>query len=102
MRVQRRNHPSGLVGGTVLLLAVSACWRQPETLRDREEPVAQPGSIVEAIVHSRRSPASWDIYLIEHGGASRRLTDDPALDYNAVFLTRRPLGGVQLGADRQC
>ncbi len=40
----------------------------------------------ETIVYSTLRPTNWDIYLFEQRGAApRRLTDDPALDYNAVF-----------------
>lgn len=45
-----------------------------------------PDSLVEAIVYTTARPPNWDIYLFEEpGGSPRRLTDDPALDYNAVF-----------------
>jgi Tol biopolymer transport system component len=40
----------------------------------------------ETIVYSSLRPTNWDIYLFEkRGTAPRKLTDDPALDYNAVF-----------------
>ncbi|HJQ71544.1 MAG TPA: hypothetical protein VKA70_21390 [Blastocatellia bacterium] len=40
----------------------------------------------ETIVFSSLRPANWDIYLFEKPGSqARRLTSDPALDYNAVF-----------------
>jgi len=40
----------------------------------------------ETIVFSSFRPSNWDIYLFEKTGApARRLTSDPALDYNAVF-----------------
>ena len=43
-------------------------------------------SLVEAVVYTTLRPPNWDIYLFDKpGGAPRRLTDDPALDYNAVF-----------------
>jgi Tol biopolymer transport system component len=42
--------------------------------------------LVEAVVYTTLRPPNWDIYLFdEPGGEPRRLTDDPALDYNAVF-----------------
>ena len=42
--------------------------------------------LVEAVVYSTIRPPNQDIYLYERPGeAPRRLTDDPALDYNAVF-----------------
>jgi Tol biopolymer transport system component len=45
-----------------------------------------PDSLVEAIVYTTVRPPNWDIYLFEEpAGTPRRLTDDPALDYNAVF-----------------
>jgi TolB protein len=46
---------------------------------------ADPG-LAEAIVYTSLRPPNWDVYLFEGPGAEpRRLTDDPALDYNAVF-----------------
>jgi hypothetical protein len=40
----------------------------------------------ETIVFSSLRPSNWDIYIFEKpGGPARRLTSDPALDYNAVF-----------------
>jgi TolB protein len=42
--------------------------------------------LAEAIVYTSLRPPNWDVYLFEGPGAEpRRLTDDPALDYNAVF-----------------
>jgi Tol biopolymer transport system component len=54
---------------------------------------AQPGStqdpskqLVEAVVYTTLRPPNWDIYVFDKPGAPpRKLTDDPALDYNAVF-----------------
>ena len=38
------------------------------------------------ILYSTLRPANWDIYLFDgQGREPRRLTDDPALDYNPVF-----------------
>jgi len=38
------------------------------------------------ILYTTLRPANWDIYLFDdQGRAPRRLTDDPALDYNPVF-----------------
>jgi Tol biopolymer transport system component len=49
-----------------------------------EQRPAEP--LVETIVHTTLRPPNWDLYLFEKpGGPPRRLTDDPALDYNAVF-----------------
>jgi dipeptidyl aminopeptidase/acylaminoacyl peptidase len=43
-------------------------------------------SLIEAVVYSTIRRPNLDIYLYERAGeAPRRLTDDPALDYNAVF-----------------
>jgi TolB protein len=40
----------------------------------------------ETIVFSSLRPSNWDIYIFEKpGGPARRLTSDPAMDYNAVF-----------------
>jgi TolB protein len=47
---------------------------------------APPERLVEAVVYTTLRPPNWDIYLFDKpGGPWRRLTDDPALDYNAVF-----------------
>jgi hypothetical protein len=54
---------------------------------------APPGStqdpsrpLVEAVVYTTLRPPNWDIYAFDKPGAApRKLTDDPALDYNAVF-----------------
>ena len=41
---------------------------------------------VETIVYTTLRPPNWDVFLFDEGAASpRRLTDHPALDYNAVF-----------------
>src|SRR5262245_64384846 len=38
------------------------------------------------IFYTTLRPANWDIYLFDGSGSGpRRLTDDPALDYNPVF-----------------
>src|SRR5262245_23033283 len=38
------------------------------------------------LLYTTLRPANWDIYLFEgQGSEPRRLTDDPALDYNPVF-----------------
>jgi TolB protein len=48
--------------------------------------VEAPDSLVEAVVYTTLRPPNWDIYLFDKpGGPPRRLTNDPALDYNAVF-----------------
>jgi len=42
--------------------------------------------LVEAVVYTTLRPPNWDIYLVkEPGGKPRKLTDTPALEYNAVF-----------------
>lgn len=42
--------------------------------------------VTEAIVYTTLRPANWDIWLFEaEGGPPSRLTNNPALDYNAVF-----------------
>ncbi|HVS15087.1 MAG TPA: hypothetical protein VMV46_14260 [Thermoanaerobaculia bacterium] len=56
-----------------------------------EEPALEAGRVAtdplaEAIVYTTLRPPSWDIVLFDEPDAPpRRLTDDPALDYNAVF-----------------
>ncbi len=43
-------------------------------------------TLAETIVYSSLRPSNWDIYLFEKpGGPARRLTSDPAMDYNPVF-----------------
>lgn len=60
----------------------------------RSSPAATPNrrvaaptdALVEAIVYTTLRPTNWDLYLFDEPRATpRRLTDDPALDYNAVF-----------------
>jgi Tol biopolymer transport system component/CubicO group peptidase (beta-lactamase class C family) len=52
----------------------------------RAEAVGRPDELVEAVVFTRLGPPDWDVFLFEAPGAApRALTDDPALDYNAVF-----------------
>ena len=61
-----------LVGGTA-----AAIITEPSVAVD-----AQP----DRIVFSSFRPSNWDIYAVDHPGqAPRRLTDDPALDYDPVF-----------------
>jgi len=49
-------------------------------------PVGICGAAEETILFSTLRPANWDIFLADRSGAKpRRLTTDPALDYNAVF-----------------
>lgn len=44
------------------------------------------GQALERLTYSSYRPAGWDLYLYEEpGGEARRLTDHPALDYDAVF-----------------
>src|SRR5262245_25565187 len=47
-----------------------------------EKPAGPPGG---TILFSSVGPRGWDVYLSEGTGADRRLTDHPALDYNAAF-----------------
>ena len=58
-----------------------------DLLASAERAAQQPSdSLVEAVVYTTLRPPNWDIYLFDKpAGAPRRLTDDPALDYNAVF-----------------
>ena len=47
---------------------------------------APSDSLVETVVYTTLRPRNWDIYLFEEPGEPpHRLTDDAALDYNAVF-----------------
>jgi Tol biopolymer transport system component len=75
------------LGGWALLLVFASC-AAPDTARvpDAAEPTAAPDSLVEAIVYTSLGPPNWEIYLFDGTKAEpRRLTDDPARDYNAVF-----------------
>ncbi|MEW6126468.1 MAG: hypothetical protein AB1757_05470 [Acidobacteriota bacterium] len=47
---------------------------------------ARAATPTETLVFASNRPTNWDIYLFDKAGAApKRLTDDPALDYNAVF-----------------
>src|SRR5690349_18281275 len=60
------------LGGALLLAAVPALW-PAEPLRER-------------IVYTTFRPPNTDIFLFDTpASAPRRLTADPALDYNPVF-----------------
>jgi Tol biopolymer transport system component len=73
--------------------AVGACSDEPAPTA--EEPsaatAASAGSAsapraTERIVYSSLRPGNWDIYFFSRaGGAPRRLTDHPGLDYDAAF-----------------
>jgi TolB protein len=66
----------------VLLLAIAPNAR--EQARTDSRPATQ--GLVEAVVYTSLRPPNLDIYLFDKpSGSPRRLTDDPALDYNAVF-----------------
>ena len=72
---------------------------------------ASPSDLVESVVYTTIRPPNLDIYLYERPGAApRRLTDSPALDYNAefspngrwlVFTSGRAGGGDLFAADLQ-
>lgn len=69
---------STLLASLPLCLILSGCGK------DRPASAADP--LAEAIVYTTLRPPNMDIYLFdEPGGTSQRLTDHPALDYNAVF-----------------
>lgn len=75
------------LGGSTALLVLASCT-VPDTSRvpDAAEPTAGRVSLVGAVVYTTLRPPNLDIYLFdEPGGPPRRLTEDPALDYNAVF-----------------
>ena len=63
--------------GAVLLLAPSAPLGAQAA-----PPATAPAA--ERIVYSSYRPAGWDIQLVRRGGTTEQLTDDPALDYDAV------------------
>lgn len=69
-----------------LLLAVFAVGLPTLPAQAQTDAINAPDSLIEAIVYTTARPPNWDVYLFEQpGGSPRRLTDDPALDYNAVF-----------------
>jgi TolB protein len=69
-----------LIGG-VFFAVLPSCMPAPQSYE-----AAATDSLVEGVVYTSLRPPNWDIYLFaEPGGEPRRLTDDPALDYNAVF-----------------
>lgn len=74
-------------GGLAVLLVLASCTSS-DASRDpvAAEVLANSDTLVEAIVYTTLRPPNMDIYLFdEPGGTPRRLTDHPALDYNAVF-----------------
>jgi Tol biopolymer transport system component len=72
--------------GFVLLAAVCSACLPKFPAQTQTGAAALPDALVEAIVYTTVRPPNWDIYVFEEpGGTPRRLTDDPALDYNAVF-----------------
>lgn len=96
-----RGSGSALAGACPVLLAccVAGCAgaRPPASLPPEPtstSPLAATNSsgaapidtLVEAIVYTTLRPTNWDLYLFDEPRATpRRLTDDAALDYNAVF-----------------
>jgi hypothetical protein len=71
-----------------LVVSFTACWAVlPQlTAQAQTEVAARPDSLVEGIIYTSLGPPNWDIYLFDGPDAEpRRLTDDPARDYNAVF-----------------
>jgi len=97
VRVPRRFADESVACIALLALAAGCSLRGTEGRVDRLIPrhegrgdqtkSAPPhDSLVEAIVYTTLRPPNWDIYLFDKpGGTPRRLTDDPALDYNAEF-----------------
>lgn len=71
--------PASTLGAVLpLCLALAAC--------PMDAPAGRQDTLVEAIVYTSLGPPNWDIYLFDGTAAEpRRLTDDPARDYNAVF-----------------
>jgi TolB protein len=39
----------------------------------------------ERVIYTTRRPVAWDVYLFESGSGPRRLTEGPALNYDATF-----------------
>lgn len=89
-----------------LFLFACAHTQSPSVVAD-EAANSGPDSLVETVVYTTLRPPNWDIFLFdEPEGPPRRLTDHPALDYNAVFspdgrwlvLTSERVGGADLYA----
>lgn len=81
-----KSRPTSLGGWAFLLVLASCSATDTPRAPDAGEPTPGPDSLVEAIVYTSLGPPNWDIYLFDGTEAEpRRLTDDPARDYNAVF-----------------
>ncbi len=80
-RLNTHRHESAVVG-LIAFIVLGACTNTPS-----ESPAdAGTEGLVEAIVYTTTRPPNFDIYLFDEPDQSpRRLTDDPAMDYNAVF-----------------
>jgi len=76
----RKRGPLVLAFGGVFVALVSSTACGPRDSTETAEP------LVEALVHATLRPENLDIYLFEGPAAPPiRLTDDPALDYDATF-----------------
>ncbi|HSM03207.1 MAG TPA: hypothetical protein VK858_01245 [Longimicrobiales bacterium] len=68
-----------------LIVGSGAAPHTAHAQRDTE-PASTPDSLIEAIVYTTIRPPNFDLFLFEGPEAApRRLTDDDATDYNAVF-----------------
>ncbi len=66
-------------------LALVLCCLATSLLHAAEDAQANAPKC-ETIVYTTLRPANWDVFLFEEGNEkTERLTDDPALDYNATF-----------------
>lgn len=86
---------NAVVSAGAVALAILGCANR--TVDERTSGVVSPRSgestpaslsadLVEAVVYTKLCPPNWDIYLFDDASnRPQRLTDDPALDYNAVF-----------------
>ena len=81
-RVVRK--PAVMDGASVLfaLVAVSAGLAYGHHARIRSVREDLPR---ERIVYSTRRPANWQLYFFGAGSSPKRITDDPALNYDATF-----------------
>jgi Tol biopolymer transport system component len=78
MRVMPIRPASTVAASLPLCLILSGCGM--------ERPASWADPLAEGIVHTTLRPPNMDIYLFdEPGGTPQRLTDHPALDYNAIF-----------------
>lgn len=77
---------TSLSGWACFLVLVSCAAPHTTLAQSASEPTGRSDSLIEAIVYTTIRPPNFDLFLFEGPEAApRRLTDDDATDYNAVF-----------------